>query len=347
VLHRLVAKERDLATLQWLNRTMSEHGSTLLENPSIQPEMVTFTDSIERQISETDPSADIFVPLTGIAKALRIDVLPDGEMVVAVVHDGMSRLEVMDAYGLPDKLTAHFESFDTEQKSQPAVSRSGLKLAYVVHRSDVPEVRIIDRVGQKRIDLFEGEYQPTRRPSWSPNGLQLVFVKGRGEQSGIYTIGIETKEEKQLTQGGTDDRPCWSPHAERIAFQRTVNQVTQIYIMNPDGSEQIAVTAGPNDVEPSWSWDGSRILFARRAPSDSPGFYEVNALSGGNETLLLADVNPHSPTWLIDGQILLCQSDEEASGAIYRYNILSGKKKKIANGIDPSWHGDRVPSRTT
>lgn len=107
------------------------------------------------------------------------------------------------------------------------------------------------------------------RPSWSPDGKYITFVRPRrpGTYGDIFIIDSEGKGLKQLTYNIEADGPSWSPDGHHIAFAgfwlNKADPATGYYIMNADGTGLTLLSRG-GDSFPSWSQDGQRILFTER-----------------------------------------------------------------------------------
>jgi len=107
------------------------------------------------------------------------------------------------------------------------------------------------------------------RPSWSPDGKYIAFVRPRrpGTYGDIFIIDPEGKGLKQLTYNIEADGPIWSPDGNRIAFAGfwldKDDPATGYYIMNADGTG-LTFLGRNGDSFPSWSQDGQRILFTQR-----------------------------------------------------------------------------------
>jgi TolB protein len=322
----------------WLNKTLSQHAQPFLEKYSNQPELQAFKESIERKLSEADPTTEIYTPLAGIAQLLQIEVLPDGNLAVEVLESGKSRLEMVDHYGVRGALMS-LGPEDSASKVQPALSPDGVNLAYVVSdqwssgkRST--HVRVVRLSDNRTNDPLFNEPGMTSRPSWSPEGRHLAVVK----DSSICSVEIETREQKTHSSNSNDDRPRWSPDGNQIAFQRSFGDKAAIFVVTAQGNAPVRISPdGSNDKEPSWSPDGKRILFVRHNETGDPAVYEMDSGGGTYERYLFSDPDPHSPVWLLDGKIVLFQSGSGTDGAIYRYNLETRVKKKIANGVDFSW----------
>lgn len=148
-----------------------------------------------------------------------------------------------------------------------------------------------------------GYYDGQLDLSWSPDGLQLVYVSendswdGQGHLLGtsfeIHVVNSDGSGDHILVGPISDDLGFvrWSPDGSRILFECGSGTVCTI---NPDGTGSVRVPnfllAGAGRFEGgglvSWAPDGSRILMAGSRPDgDSAGFWLASP-TGGDVRLL-------------------------------------------------------------
>lgn len=98
---------------------------------------------------------------------------------------------------------------------------------------------------------------------WSPDGQTLAFAARRGSAADIYSIGVNGKNEKQLTTApGLDDGPDYSPDGAWVYFNSERTGQMQIWRMRPDGSEQQQfLVTDSNDWFPHISPDGRWMVY--------------------------------------------------------------------------------------
>ncbi|WP_353779660.1 DPP IV N-terminal domain-containing protein [Winogradskyella sp. 3972H.M.0a.05] len=104
----------------------------------------------------------------------------------------------------------------------PSFSPDGEKISFLSNRDKHCDLYIIDK-NNEIINLTEGKISPPfifngwsesaswgYKTSWSPDGSSIAFCMSDGNDLEIYTINIETKELRKLTDNDYDDfSPFW------------------------------------------------------------------------------------------------------------------------------------------
>lgn len=190
------------------------------------------------------------------------------------------------------------------------------QIAFASTRLGLPQLFLVNSDGTNLFQITNMD-RGACQPSWSPDGLQLVFISpcgGRGEfyetiynESSLYTINADGTGLKQLTPSpGSDFDPAWSPDGKRIAFTSVRDGFRQIYTLDVDTSDITLLTNTTNLIEssqPAWSPDGKRIAYTVKRV----GTYQVWAMTDtGQETVQLArsgqDLWDFLPAWSADGK---------------------------------------------
>jgi TolB protein len=99
-------------------------------------------------------------------------------------------------------------------------------------------------------------------PVWSPDGTQILFAYGAGENKRLYVVNRDSTNphmmsSELLTRGRSD----WSHDGKVIAAYSGLAPNREIYLMNSDGSNLHSITNGGNNLAPSFSPDGQWIVF--------------------------------------------------------------------------------------
>ena len=192
------------------------------------------------------------------------------------------------------------------------------QLVFASTRSGIPQLYLVNADGTDLTQLTIME-KGACQPSWSPDGLQLVFISpclGRADfletiynESSLYIINADGSGLKQLTLSpGSDFEPAWSPDGERIAFTSIRGGFRQIYSLDVESLEVTLLTNTSSSIESSqaaWSPDGSKIAYmAKRV-----GAYQVWSMNeDGQEAVQLThsgqEVWDYLPNWSPDGRTL-------------------------------------------
>ena len=141
-------------------------------------------------------------------------------------------------------------------------------------------------------------------PSWSPDGLKIVFQSYRDGDPEIYSMNPDgTGQTRLTTHPDSDMSPSWSPDGSWITFHSSRDGNMEIYKMTAGGLSQTRLTNDPEwDWGPSWSPDGSKIVFQSFRYGDSE-IYIMNANGAFPQRLTNEpewDVHPvwGTPAWM-------------------------------------------------
>jgi len=192
------------------------------------------------------------------------------------------------------------------------------QIVFASSRSVVPQLYLVNADGTNLTQLTNMD-NGACQPSWSPDGMQLVFISpclGRGDifetiynESSLYIINADGTGLKQLTPApGSDFEPAWSPDGKQIAFTSVRGGFRQIYSLDVDSLAITLLTNTTNAIEssqPSWSPDGTKITYTVKRV----GTYQVWSMNAnGQEAVQLArsgqDLWDYLPSWSPDGRTI-------------------------------------------
>ena len=147
---------------------------------------------------------------------------------------------------------------------------------------NVYRLAIADSDGFNEKIILESSY-PVISPSWSPNGLQIAYVKFRDKIGAeVYVQSILTGQAKRIASfKGTASAPAWSPDGKKLALTLYKDGNAEIYIHNMSRGTSTRVTRNAaTDTEPVWLPNGSAIVFTSDR-GNGPQLYEVAVGSSG------------------------------------------------------------------
>lgn len=201
-------------------------------------------------------------------------------------------------------------TFTKNDEFAPAWSPDGSKLAYLQHKNNQIELRVLDL--NKAIsspDLDQSHLLSSRPlhdspPSWSPDGERLVFSAYVDGITELFSIRADGSEEIRLTATEFSEQyPSWSPVSNQLVFSSNQSgPYNLILVDNFTGdpirpNNQIQLTTGPgNEYQACWSPNGERILFTS-SEFGNKDIFIINA--DGNDLRQLTD-NPADewkPSW--------------------------------------------------
>ena len=204
-------------------------------------------------------------------------------------------------------------------------SPDGTLLAATSWESGVPDVYTMKPDGSKRTLLIRNASQP----SWSPDGKQLVVVRGAcaanstcdTDSNSLAVVGVDGADVRSLELGSESSitSPEWSPDGNSIAFVGSKG----VMIVHLDADELTRADA-EEAVTISWSPDSSKLAFDRYGDAKEGWRQDVVVLdlASGEKTVLPGEQQGASaPVWSPDGsQLVFISAVPEA-----RLNATCGK----------------------
>ena len=228
--------------------------------------------------------------------------------------------------------------FGVGEASEPAVSRSGNRLAYVRKVSDAN----IWRLSLSGPGVATGS--PSRciastriddAPQYSPDGKRIAFTSERSGVRGIWIADADGFNARELFSqaGASCGRPSWSPDGQRIAFNFDGGGNTDIYVVRASGGKPIRLTTDRADDEAgSWSRDGNWIYFASR----QTGRFEVWKVSpAGGEAVRVTSNGGGSAFESPDGKYIYYVKGNW-SGSLCKMPVGGGKESQVLPSV--SWN---------
>src|SRR5262244_2870077 len=219
---------------------------------------------------------------------------PDGKRIAYTISEWdreenrrVSHIWLVSSDGGP---TAKLTTGDKGETS-PQWSPDGTSIAFLADRDKGTQVWVIPVDGGEA-DKLTNEEGDVQSFQWSPDGKLIAFVtrdmpKDKAEREKrrkdkfdaivvdsdysfmhLWTINVETKEKKRLTEGEfTVSNPQWSPNGSSIAFVMSKIGVqessfidisddrnTDIYVVSAGGGPPRQLTTNPGpDSNPQWS----------------------------------------------------------------------------------------------
>ncbi|HEX8459090.1 MAG TPA: S8 family serine peptidase [Pyrinomonadaceae bacterium] len=213
--------------------------------------------------------------------------------------------------------------------------------------------------GSEQTRLTYHDYSDDMWPEYSPDGTQIAFTSGRGDDLyyQVYVMNADGTNVRRVTNSrtGHSAESAWSPDGKQIAFRTNRDAGDwEIYVINVDGTNERRLTFSAGaDIDPAWSPDGTKIAFPtfRHDPSNIE-MYVMNA-DGSNQVNISNNLgayganNDYYPAWSSDSTRLSFVFDggnDPRSDQIFVMNADGSGRRNISNNMayeyNPSWSSD-------
>lgn len=178
-------------------------------------------------------------------------------------------------------------------------------------------------------------------PRYSPDGKSLVFISDKSGSDNVWTIDLETKEDKQISKDKKHNffSAEWTPDGDFIVGVKGRRNIKpQIY--HKDGGAGSQLVKEPKDIkliDPAFSPDGKLLYFSQRRrawnynaqlPQYQLGTYDME--DGDMAVISSRYGSAFTPTPSPDGNWLVYGTRfEDETGLVLR-NLKTGKERWLA-----------------
>ena len=194
------------------------------------------------------------------------------------------------------------------------------QIVFASERSGLPQIYLINTDGTG-LELITSMENGACQPSWSPDGLRLVFISPCRERAdffdnayndaSLYLINVDGSGLRPLTTvPGSDFDPAWSPDGKRIAFTSMRDGTKDIYVLTIETGAVARLTTVEQPVQensqPAWSPFGNQIGFTVKRY----GAYQVWVMSDSGESKVQIarsgqTIWDYLPAWGPDGETVI------------------------------------------
>jgi TolB protein len=230
----------------------------------------------------------------------------------------------------------------------PAWSPNGEQVAFVSIRNQKREIWIIDS-SRKNERLITSGFLP----AWSPDGRRLAITRLQANrQRQIWIIGVDGRDERQLTLEGSNHCPAWSPKGDKIAYWSGDERgVGQVWVMRSDGTQKRQLTHrrkneytpdGSSANAPAWAFSEQIAYWAGREHRYGQ-IWTMNP-DGSNQKQLTDEPAPASsdnPAWSPDGKKILFDTQRRKRPEIWVMNSDGSDERVLVSDVKV------IPMRTS
>jgi Tol biopolymer transport system component len=184
-------------------------------------------------------------------------------------------------------------------------------------------------------------------PSFSPDGLHMMFNAANSTGSAIYTMNIDGTGMTRISPatGAADTMPSYSPTGTQIVYAHVINPnplETELIVANVNGTNPVTIVApvsGIYNFEPRWS-SQNQIAFVQ----GSAGSTQIMVINpDGSGLKQLTSIGAHGePGWSPDGNVIVFGSAQPPSGNLNVYTMHKDGTSvtQITNFTEPMEAGD-------
>jgi len=248
------------------------------------------------QLVETGEPSDFGRPFRDdkgeIQQVLSPAASPSGDLVAAlavtrgdldiVLYDTRTRRPIANLTrgytGSYEYLGAQFLTIGARMGRDISFSADGNYIAVFAKRERGRSLMIFDVLRKKLVKTIEMEVEQQMNPAWSPDGRTVAFSANRAGRFDIYTVDIETREVKNVTDDETyDGSPVYSPDGASIIFSSVVGEnYSQLFRVDlADPGKRFRLTEGAwSDKDAIYTSKGTWIVFT----SDRGGVDNIYAM---------------------------------------------------------------------
>lgn len=216
-----------------------------------------------------------------------------------------------------------FHSFNSALGWSP----DGKRLALVSKQGGRDVIHLVEVDKSKVVAALKPDLEAVVSPAFSPDGKTLVFAgQARGIQD-LYTMGVDGKNLRRLTQGrAAEDHPVFSPSGRYIAYHTDVHSDVRdkwqrrkddVYVFDTKDASHRRITNGRwSSHDPAFGPSDSLLVFvSNRSGIDNVYMQQVFGDSVWGVTNLLSGTT--SPSWSRDGKRLAFTLFEQGGYDVY------------------------------
>ena len=223
------------------------------------------------------------------------------------------------------------------------------QLAFSSDKTGIMEVWVLDIANPRNQKQITDRRDGACQPSWSPDGMRIVFVSPCREKketyqgSNLFLINVDAAgnpDRASVTQITFslegDFEPTWSPDGKRIAFTSLINGRPSINVISLDDMSitELSQSRFP-DRHPAWSPSGMQLAYVRQEMNSQIWIMADNG-SFQSRFTFSGPVNNLWPAWSVDGNTLFYSqtgSGPDSSVPVLFYRRYEDRKNPVENRV--------------
>jgi serine/threonine protein kinase len=208
------------------------------------------------------------------------------------------------------------------------------RVVYVSRAYGSQDIWLMDQEGKSQRQLTTAETRIDRYPAVTPDGRYIVFVSTRTGNSNIYRYDLLSGEQKQLTNGLSEEFPAVSADGKWVIYASTESIKHTLWKIPIDGGEPVQLT-DKLSTWPDVSPDGQKIACWYRAEPGANWQIAVIPISGGAPEKVF-DMPPNADTpiptrWTPDGSGLSFVATRNGVSNIWYQPLAGGAPRQVTD----------------
>jgi formylglycine-generating enzyme required for sulfatase activity/Tol biopolymer transport system component len=198
--------------------------------------------------------------------------------------------------GFPEVWTIKRDGSDQHRLTagaQAAWSPDGHSIVFI--RDDEAFVRTLASGQEQRVS--PGAWQRCGVPTWSPDGRQIALASRHLESIGIFILGLEGSQPRQVQSDEPCCTPQWSHDGTRMIYQTVQGHIQQMELES--GTEEQVTFGADVQHDARYSPDSTMIVFCRAPTPEGPWQLSITDLESENlDTIQITHEGSNSlPDW--------------------------------------------------
>ena len=232
------------------------------------------------------------------------------------------------------------EGYELDPAFSPGSSPKQVAFSWEGKTADNIDLYVKD-VGSEHLIRLTDHPAPERKPSWSPDGKSIAFVRNSRQNCGIFVINVSDRMERKLIDcdGRRIESVDWSPDGESISYsqRKDLRQPYRIALLNTRDSSDISNLTDPKkeflgDQSPVFSPNGDAIAFVRILATGEQDIYVASVESRKARRITFDNRKIHGLDWTQDGKKIVFSSNRKGVFTLWRIPADGGQPTWISVG---------------